>query len=523
MAAYNMFSVAYFLLFVAFTVVTADHVNEFLSRDCTADDHGHIPCGRIVSLSQSQVTRDVYITLENGIYELDGSLRPNTFVFTSESGKNQQNDLMVVTTENIVLCKNDFEGSCELRDLKSLDVIKGVKQVEVVNTKHGGFSLGWVAKGPDEHDVLNIALSNKDKDSSAPILSTRKLVTNKTSSSWDFLSILKNEFSVPASQFLNDRQHSVRIDPIIGFSHGNYNFIVKRQTDTRGDSEAKLIRLCRRDINYRSYIELPLRCRNDMGEIFKNVTSAFYSSDILFISFYEDLSYMDDNSVICLYNLTTLNNRFYQRRKECLLGQSKTTEIDWYQRIPCPTEPVPPNVFNISYLDDPNFCYELDTAHPLGGNDPITEDAIFSVEAKVNALVVGVFEGDMIYFLGDSNGNIIKMRAKGGIWEKETLSIEEGSPILSPNGFILDVDGEWMYAMTHKKATRVRVDFTPATTPPSLSSMDPSEDATNQPPAVEPLIIYIICGSAAVAIIIIVVILAFSIKFGLKKYNMSVG
>lgn len=344
MTAYDMFFLAYFLLFVAFTAVTADHVNEFRSRDCTAEDHGHVPCGRIVSLSQSQVTRDVYIALENGIYEFDESLRPNTFVFTSASGKNQQNDLMVLTTEYIVLCKNDFEGSCELRDLKSLDVIKGVKQVDVVNTKYCGLSLGWFAKGPDESDVLNIALSNRDEDSSAPILSTRKLVTSRTSSSGDFLSVIKNEFSVPASQFLYDRQHSVTIDPIIGFSHGNYNYIVKRQTDTRGESEAKLIRLCRRDINYRSYIELPLGCRNDMGVIIKNVTSTFYSSDILFVSFHEDLSNMDYNSVICLYNLTTLNDRFYQRRKECLMGQSKTAEIDWYQRIPCPTEPVPPNV-----------------------------------------------------------------------------------------------------------------------------------------------------------------------------------
>lgn len=73
------------------------------------------------------------------------------------------------------------------------------------------------------------------------------------------------------------------------------------------------------------------------------------------------------------------------------------------------------------------------------------------------------------------------------------------------------------------QATRVRVDFTSATTPPSLSSMDPSEDATNKTPAVQPLFIYIICGAAAFTIIIIVVILAFSIKFGLRKYNMSVG
>lgn len=66
--------------------------------------------------------------------------------------------------------------------------------------------------------------------------------------------------------------------------------------------------------------------------------------------------------------------------------------------------------FNVTLLDDPDFCYDLDTSHPLGGQTPIQKDALFKMSMVVNAITVQKQQNNgTIFFLGDSRGNVVKV------------------------------------------------------------------------------------------------------------------
>lgn len=329
-----------------FVEVLADLFPTFISHECSPENREVVPCGEIVNFGQSNVTGDVYVALENGIYEFDQNLVPISFVFTTEPDGVQTNDLMVLTDKNLILCKKDRVGSCELRDLVSLDLMEGYDRTNVVRNHRKDVSLGWIGLGPDGvQKVLHVALSSGlSNSSSAPSISTRYLPDRKIPPT-DFLAILENEYLVPSAQWIDLPQANDEIVPIYGFSNGNYDYLLKLQTATGGVSSSKLVRFCRKDINYRSYIELPLECLSKEGDVFRDASSATLEGGDLIVSFSSRGS-----SVVCRYNITEINQQFQDRRRECLLGETATTQIEWYKVIPCPSGSIPDTVVSTECL-----------------------------------------------------------------------------------------------------------------------------------------------------------------------------
>lgn len=420
------------------------------------------PCGKLLSIAQHPTTGLVYVATEDGLYELDNNLHIVSYTTTAIIAEGVVNDFIILTDSGFVVCRNDESGSCHFRSISSFDVVNGLYQPGVVSkNRHSGSVVSWIANGPDGVTVVNVAVSS-DTDGNLPALSTRYLLYREqvTANYSKFMSVLTNKYSSPTGQkyFSGDYKPNL-VKPIYGFSSGNYHYLIETQFDKR-NLKSKLIQLCKTDVDYKSYIELPIECMTQDGNKMPQAISAYFATDTLSVSF-SNLDESDPLSVVCQYNINDFKEQFQERRRECLMGFTETTQLEWNPNIFCPTEAVSADVFNLTRLNDPDFCYDLDTSHPLGGQKPIQKDALFTTSTVVNAITVQEHRNNgTVFFLGDSRGNLVKKRLRKGSWESETTQVfEDGSPVLSPNGLLVDINGDMLYIFSNTKLVKMSAKF----------------------------------------------------------------
>ncbi|XP_071814914.1 plexin-A2-like [Apostichopus japonicus] len=341
--------------------------SRFELPECDSKD-----CDRIVSITQDKSSLNIYVTTQRSLKILAEDLTLIKEVNTSMTA-GDNNVLTILRGSEILNCKNDNSGTCELRDSSSLKEISKEITGSDVTYPGGGPIVGWIDNDIGDETVLTTALSTKERVHFAqplPLVSTRTFRT---------LELLVDHQFVPSSYLQPSPCLADDIEPFYGFTAGNYRYILKthRPTEERGVTQVKLIRLCKNDQTYRSYMELPLECQGHneglSGQTEFVSSVAYYTNGVLYVSFTKK-KYHTIKTYICQYNIDFINNRFNNRRRECLEGVTKTTEIPWHRLNYCPK--APPPQLDFSRFDDPSYCYNESIAQPLGGSKSIVATAM---------------------------------------------------------------------------------------------------------------------------------------------------
>lgn len=430
--------------------------------DCPQAD-----CDSIVAVTQARNSGNVYVTTERRLKVLDEDLSEKLDRRTT-SHPDEQNVLTILRGSELLSCKNYFNGTsnCALRNCSSLEVISGelTHQAGLVFPLGGGPILGWIHDSPWGDDLLTLAISSKDRGEDVdplPLVATLTL-PNGSYSAAGFLKFLTNDFNIPSSFFQSMSCLSIDVEPIYGFDTGSHNYILKVHTDKSGQKkELKLIRICKGSINFWSYMELPIECKQseaavDIGRIVSS--TAYFTNDVLYVSVTKNIG-EGAESHICNFTISTINEAFTERRRECLEGKTDSTELKWYQNQYCPQNATS-GQFNFSRLNDPEYCYEEPYAQPLGGTKPIIGVGMeqLTIHTTVTAmLVVESYDtGDYIeYFLGDREGNVHRISNAG----REIKVVDEGHGILQgrSRGLLLSPSGDHVYASSNRKIMQLTV------------------------------------------------------------------
>ncbi|KAJ8032555.1 Plexin-B2 [Holothuria leucospilota] len=432
-------------------------------------------CDKIVSVVQSAENDYIYLATKYTVKKLDSNLNPILDRKIQTYGPDTEISFMLLRGSDLIICLYGEEGICELWDVSTLhQTIEGHNRSMIINPWES-LTVAWIAKTDiNGSDVMHVAIPTtyqKPAVAMIPLLSTR-ILPQRSEPHANFLAFIEDGFGSPKSFLPPIPCLTTEIEPVYGFSTSHFNYFLKRHRNVQGRMETKLARICSGSPTYRSLIELPVECRYandnaDSGDT--KLSSAYFTNEELYAVF-TTTSESEVKSIVCKYNIDSINQQFTERRKECLLGITETTELEWYQYNTCPSKPVPSSKlnpydlyslreqlqripkfnFNISQLDDPDFCYDLDTAYPLGGSKPIVEKPLDNLKMKevvTSILVLPTPNGEMI-LLGDKEGYIHKIPSTG---KKEVLLFDLDSAMLSSNGLFLSNDKTTVYATSSGK------------------------------------------------------------------------
>ena len=273
-----------------------------------------------------------------------------------------RNKILLIDSANkkLITCGSFKHGVCQGRSLETLSVeISNNNEYVVSNSDLP--SVAVIGPRWDGKLALYIATSWDGKTYGSRIL--KVLVRPKPAVSTRNIDG-SNVFAVstdsaldgyPVLQF-QDLNYLVKY--IYGFSLGGFTYFVSVQETTESYNQKKnpkvfstfIIRICQRDKNYFSYLELPLECKGTNGTNFNIGTSAYLtkpgnffatssgiqaSDEVLVVTFVQTNGGWNDpasKSGVCFYPIKEINEKLAADQKKCADGSYSTEKygLPWH-------------------------------------------------------------------------------------------------------------------------------------------------------------------------------------------------
>ncbi|KYO38809.1 hypothetical protein Y1Q_0023480 [Alligator mississippiensis] len=328
-------------------------------------------------------------------------------------------------------------------------------------------------------DKLFIATAVDGKPEYFPTISSRKLTKNSEADGM-FAYVFHDEFvasmiKIPSDTFTIIPDFDIYY--IYGFSSGNFVYFLTLQpemisppgsTTKEQVYTSKLVRLCKEDTAFNSYVEVPIGCEKN-GVEYRLLQAAYLSkagtilarslgvskdADILFTVFTKGQKRKMkslDESALCIFVLKKINDRIKERLQSCYRGEG-TLDLAWLKvkDIPCSSA--------LLTIDD-NFC-GLDMNAPLGVSEMVRGLPIFTEDRdRMTSVIAYVYKNHSLAFVGTKNGKLKKIRVDGptnNALEYEIVQVVDNGPILRDMAF--SMDDEHLYIMSEKQLTRVPVE-----------------------------------------------------------------
>lgn len=394
--------------------------------------------------------------------------------------------ILLVDNDRLITCGSAYQGTCQVRSLSDFALLDNNTSEEIAANTRIGTSVGFISRGPERDIVLYTATSRANWiDNNVPTVSVRSLQRTRQE---DLFAVLKMGFRevsqivIPA-ETMNVSPNEFNITYVYGFASGNFSYFMGIQPKdhlSRLDTVeyyTKLIRICQRDINFVSYIELPLVCQS--GGVDYNVAQSAYvakagkqngerwqNQDALFVTFaqsYEHERAPQRKSAVCMYLISDLNQAFFNRRRQCVDGHQSNTQMEWYKSVPCTAVGKSP-VILVQRMDDAgpnNYCHDIDYIGPMGGtSSPIVAEAIHTDDTTLfTAVAVSHKPQESAVFVGDDSGRLRKLMitSENEASVSTDLQIVADSAVVQ-NGLLLSLDEEYVYVMTQRQITKVPVE-----------------------------------------------------------------
>ncbi|XP_075766086.1 plexin-A2 isoform X2 [Pelodiscus sinensis] len=474
-------------------------------------------------LTVHQRSGAVYIGAINRVYKLSGNL---TMLVAHKTGPEEDNkscypplivqpcsEILTITnnvnklliidySENRLLaCGSLYQGVCKLLRLDDLFILvepSHKKEHYLSSVNKTGTMYGVIVRSEGEDGKLFIGTAVDGKQDYFPTLSSRKLPRDPESSAMldyelhsDFVSSL---IKIPSDTLALVSHFDIFY--IYGFASGNFVYFLTVQPETpEGVSinsandlfyTSRIVRLCKDDPKFHSYVSLPFGCvKGDVeyrllqaaylskpGDVLANALNITAQDDILFAIFskgQKQYHQPPDDSALCIFPIRTINTQIKERLQSCYQGEGNL-ELNWLlgKDVQCTKAPVP--------IDD-NFC-GLDINQPLGGSTPVEGVTLFTTNRdRMTSVASYVYNGYSVVFVGTKSGKLKKIRADGpphgGIQYEMVPVFKDGSPILRDMAF--SVDQKYLYVMSERQVSRVPVESCEqyTTCAECLSSEDP--------------------------------------------------
>ncbi|XP_030073029.1 plexin-B2 [Microcaecilia unicolor] len=438
-------------------------------------------------------TDTVYLGAVNALYQLTADLQ---LKFNDTTGPKQDNKmctppidlkqcpnskltdnynkLLVLhkSSNSMVVCGSIFKGICSLRDLDNITNITTYEESNgeksfVASNDEKVATVGLVTDIPElGSQALFVGKGNGQHDNGI-IISTRLLdgrdgkdvfETYTDSSAFKYVSV-----STSIQQFVKT------------FEDGGYIYFISSRLDKNTNKNRTLItRLCKKDLQYYSYIEMDLECKNkenaynicqsvyvtNPGEkLAQNMSdSGQYGSvaaydTVLFAVFHNGTK--DQGSALCMFSLQRINEKLEENRETCY-STSGNKQIDGR------------NIFYKPYGSDitceikekntaKNFpCGSDHLPYPLESTDGVVAEPLLQRETNVfTAVAVALEDQHAVAFLGTSDGTVVKVFLASNAYEYDTIVLENNNPV--NNELAFDAKQENLYAMIKNQLFRIPV------------------------------------------------------------------
>ncbi|XP_062451143.1 plexin-A2 isoform X1 [Rhea pennata] len=457
-------------------------------------------------LTVHQGTGAVYVGAINRVYKLSGNL---TILVAHKTGPEEDNKscypplivqpcseiltltnnvnklLIIDYSENRLLaCGSLYQGVCKLLRLDDLFILvepSHKKEHYLSSVNKTGTMYGVIVRSEGEDGKLFIGTAVDGKQDYFPTLSSRKLPRDPESSAMldyelhsDFVSSL---IKIPSDTLALVSHFDIFY--IYGFASGNFVYFLTVQPETpEGVSinsasdlfyTSRIVRLCKDDPKFHSYVSLPFGCvKGDTeyrllqaaylskpGDVLAKSLNITAQEDILFAIFskgQKQYHQPPDDSALCVFPIRTVNAQIKDRLQSCYQGEGNL-ELNWLlgKDVQCTKAPVP--------IDD-NFC-GLDINQPLGGSTPVDGVTLFtSSRDRMTSVASYVYNGYSVVFVGTKSGKLKKIRADGpphgGIQYEMVTVFKDGSPILRDMAF--SIEQKYLYVMSERQVSRVPVE-----------------------------------------------------------------
>ena len=267
-----------------------------------------------------------------------------------------RNKILLIDSRNkkLITCGNLTHGVCQGRNLETLSVeISNNNEYVVSNSDLP--SVAVIGPSWDGKHALYVATSWDGKTYGSRILNF--LINPKSAISTRNLDG-SNVFAVSANSALDGYSYlqftdlNYLVNYVYGFTLGGFTYFVSVQETTESYNQKKnpkvfstfIIRICQRDKNYISYLELPLECKGTNGTNFNIGTSAYLtkpgkffakssgiqaSDEVLVVTFVQTNGGWNDRaskSDVCFYPVKEINEKLAADQKKCADGSYSTEE-----------------------------------------------------------------------------------------------------------------------------------------------------------------------------------------------------
>ncbi|KAA0720979.1 Plexin-A4 Precursor [Triplophysa tibetana] len=273
--------------------------------------------------------------------------------------------LMDYRENRLLACGSLYQGICKLLRLDDLFKLgepfhKKEHYLSGVNESGSVFGV-IVSYGDASPDKLFVATAVDGRPEYFPTISSRKLTRNSEEDGM-FAYVFHDEFvasmiKIPSDTFTVVPDFDIYY--IYGFSSGNFVYFLTLQPEmgggpTTGSSAAgreqvytsKLVRLCKDDTAFNSYVEVPVGCVKD-GVEYRLLQAAYLSKagsilarslgvgpddDILYAVFSKGQKRRpkesSQESALCVFTLKEINERIKDRLQSCYKGEG-TLDLAW--------------------------------------------------------------------------------------------------------------------------------------------------------------------------------------------------
>ena len=303
--------------------------------------------------------------------------------FCRQEKTDNRNKILLVDSANkkLITCGSLKHGVCQGRSLETLSVEISNSNTYVVSNSDLP-SVAVIGPSWDGKIALYIATSWDGKTYGSKLL--RLFVNPKAAVSTRNIDG-SNAFAVSSISpldgysYLQFKDLNYLVNYIYGFSLGGFTYFVSVQETTESYNQKKnpkvfstfIIRICQRDKNYFSYLELPLECKGTNGTNFNIGTSAYLtkpgnffatssgiqaSDEVLVVTFVQTNGGWNDpasKSGVCFYPVKEINEKLAADQKKCADGSYSTEKygLPWVDDVKnCATTVIFNTVTNHEFL-----------------------------------------------------------------------------------------------------------------------------------------------------------------------------
>ena len=272
---------------------------------------------------------------------------------SSASSTDNYNKILLVypTRGKLIQCGSIYQGACYMHHLNDITIKSTHLDEDVAANSEQDSSVGFIARGPTSMgspDILYVASTFVNhQDSSAinirdkvPAVSSRKLTNNE-----EFKIMFKNSLTgTRSSVAFKSAERKPTTQYIGGFDLDNYVYFLFTQKEKDNHHLSKILQLCKNDKTYNSYIEMSLKCTNNLvdypfiqtavlskpGSQLANSLSVTTEDHVIF-SLFSKTTDANSDSALCIYKMTDIRTKFKENLQQCSSGKGDL--VDTLKRV----------------------------------------------------------------------------------------------------------------------------------------------------------------------------------------------